>query len=332
MQKPDVKVHHNHNNTDDDDGSPSQQTLTFHPAWSFKASETWSRWVKLTAHEIHHVLKPHEKYAETTTTTITATLTTPHHHHHGHGHGHHRRRDAPLLLFYLNHPIQFVQIVGVVVAFDEYYEKFWLLTIDDSSGSTLDVTCPKPEKEKDKQKQTGGGGGGGRSNATNKNAVDERTTNDDRQRVGEAEEDEEEVLLLHRTLPHLKIGTVVQAKGTLSTFRSCRQLSLLRLNVVADTAREMALVASRTSFLTSTLSKPWDLSPGESQNLRSEAEGERARETERAHRRRRREVRERRREERHARIIAKAYERDEGHRARAADEARIAGEAVLEAL
>ncbi|KIW12175.1 hypothetical protein PV08_09450 [Exophiala spinifera] len=336
MQKlDDVKLHNIHTSDDNDSDSSGDGNgtaslsppFTFYPAWAFNASQTWLKWVKLTAHDVHHVLQSHEKFSETTTTTTAPTLT-----HHGHGTGR-RRRDAPLLLFYLNHPIQYVQVVGVVVAFDEYFEKFWLLTIDDSSGATLDVTCAKPEKEKEerekqkqKQKQTGG------SNPANKNARDERTTiitdfQDRQTKEGEKEEGEEdEVLLLHQTVPTLTIGTVVQAKGTLSTFRSCRQLSLLRLTVVRDTAQEVALIASRTSFWASTLCKPWTLSASELQSLRSEAEDEKAQETKRAQRRRQREVKRRQRDERHAALIAKAYQRDEGYRAKAADQARAAGE------
>ncbi len=123
MQNPDHRPHENNII------NAASTSLTFYPAYAFTASETWSKWVKLTAHDIHHVLKPHEKYAETTTTLAHPDTGT-----------HHNHRDAALLLFYLNHPIQFVQVVGVVVAFDEYFEKFWLFTIDDSSGATIDVT------------------------------------------------------------------------------------------------------------------------------------------------------------------------------------------------
>ncbi|KAL6249534.1 hypothetical protein RBB50_003387 [Rhinocladiella similis] len=312
MQKPDATVHSfdtntgNDNNNGDGDDSLSP-ALTFYPAWSFKASATWLKWVKLTAHDIHHVLRAHEKYGETTTATTALT-----HHGHGHGHSRSRRCDAPLLLFYLNHPIQYVQVVGVVVAFDEYYEKFWLLTIDDSSGATLDVTCPKPEQTK-------------ASNAGDVRTTTTAAANQDADADADADLD---LLLLHQTLPTLKIGTVIQAKGTLSTFRSCRQLSLLRLTVVRDTADEISLITSRTSFLTSTLSKPWTLSSSELQSLHSEAEGERTQETKRAQRRRQREAKKRQREERHAEIIARAYERDQGYRAKAADEATRAGKTL----
>jgi Telomere regulation protein Stn1 len=52
------------------------------------------------------------------------------------------------LPFYLNHPVQFVYVAGVVVAFDDY-KRLWVFTVDDSGGATINVTCRKPEKVKE---------------------------------------------------------------------------------------------------------------------------------------------------------------------------------------
>ncbi|KIW60993.1 hypothetical protein PV05_01165 [Exophiala xenobiotica] len=289
MQNPDHRPHENNII------NAASTSLTFYPAYAFTASETWSKWVKLTAHDIHHVLKPHEKYAETTTTLAHPDTAT-----------HHNHRDAALLLFYLNHPIQFVQVVGVVVAFDEYFEKFWLFTIDDSSGATIDVTCPKPEKEKAAANSAQHG-------KSKSNGGEESTT---------------EAAILQRNVSTLTIGTVVQAKGTLSTFRSSRQLSLLRLAIVPDTTHEMTLIASRITFLNSTLGKPWTLSSRQLKELQRETEGEKEQDHNRAVRRRKREAMKHQREERHTRVIRKAYEKEEQDRRRAADEAKVAGEVL----
>jgi hypothetical protein len=51
-------------------------------------------------------------------------------------------------LFYLNHPVQFVCVAGVVVAFDDY-KRLSVFTVDDSSGATINLTCCKPEKVKE---------------------------------------------------------------------------------------------------------------------------------------------------------------------------------------
>ncbi|KAI1614952.1 hypothetical protein EDD37DRAFT_401650 [Exophiala viscosa] len=301
MQKPD------HGPRPHDIVSPSDPThLTFYPAYSFKASETWSKWVKLTARDIHHTLKPHHKYTDI---TINAARHDPTDHRH-------RRDAAPsssLLLFYLNHPIQFVQVVGVIVVFEQYFEKFWLFTIDDSSGATLDVTCPRPEREKKDN-----------ANAMVVNVPTKPMPQ--RQPAAPAEPTEEE--LLQKTVATLDVGVVVQAKGTLSTFRSSRQLTLLRLSVVNDTNHEMALVASRMAFLKSTLSRPWTLSESQLKKLHKEAQGEKEDENKRVSRRKMQQAQRRQREDRHARLISREYEAEEEARRKAADEAKSAGEAL----
>ncbi|KAK5033357.1 hypothetical protein LTS07_003659 [Exophiala sideris] len=278
---------------------PDSTRLTFYPAYSFKASETWSKWVKLTARDIHHVLKPHDRYSDITTNAAR-------HDRADHYHRHDAASSSSLLLFYLNHPIQFVQVVGVIVVFEQYFEKFWLFTIDDSSGATIDVTCPKPEKEKQDN-----------ANAPKSNPHHQSAT-------GEPTEEE----LLQKTVATLDVGVVVQAKGTLSTFRSSRQLTLLRLSIVSDTNHEMVLIASRTTFFKSTLSKPWTLSESQLKKLQREAQGEKEDENKRATWRKLKQAQKCQREDRHARLINKEYDVEEEHRRTAAKEAKAAGEAL----
>lgn len=47
------------------------------------------------------------------------------------------------LYFYLNHPIKWIRLVGVVVALDVYPAR-WIMLLDDSSGATIEVTCARP--------------------------------------------------------------------------------------------------------------------------------------------------------------------------------------------
>ncbi|KIW99761.1 uncharacterized protein Z518_10689 [Rhinocladiella mackenziei CBS 650.93] len=310
MQRPHPEVHRHHKNID---SNLEQQPLIFYPAYTFKASVTWWKWVKLTAHEIHSVLNPRPPYVEVTTSSIPSDRYDEH--------GRHYRDDRPLLLFYLNHPIQFVQVVGVVVALEDYFEKFWLFTIDDSSGATIDVTCRKPEKETENNTRDGGKPRPGQNEATLNPKADEE----------QRSLDPTEQQALRASMSALQIGTVVQAKGTLSAFRSVRQLTLLRLNIVPDTTHEMALISSRTQFLKSTLSKPWVVTPEEQQKLHWEAQGERDEENKHAARRRKRSIKRREREARHARLIREEYEKEEEERKRGAEEARSAGEAMYAA-
>ncbi|KIW34541.1 uncharacterized protein PV07_01318 [Cladophialophora immunda] len=292
--------------------------LTFYPAYAFKASATWLKWVKLTCLDIHTVLQRHEKYSQVTT-SIAVEGNDPHA----------RQRDPPLLLFYLNHPVQFVQVIGVVVTLEDYFEKFWLFKIDDSSGAVIDVTCPKPEEKQGELGARPSNPGTRRATETVKQQLDPRSKSRPKFHPasgedGEATEEEQ----LQDTLSLLDIGTTVQAKGTLTTFRSTRQLSLLRLDILPTTTHEMALIASRTQFLSSTLSRPWVLTREEQRKLRDEAQHERADDIERAKKRKTRETKRRDREERHRQIIEKEYEKEEIQRQKEGQEARKWGEVL----
>ena len=98
--------------------------------------------------------------------------------------GHARSRSCQCW-FYLNHPIQFVCVTGVVVAFDDY-ERLWVFTID--------ATCRKPEK--------------------------------------------------------------VKVKGTISTFRSVRQIALECIEIIPDTNSELRFRTQCTQLFADVLSKP----------------------------------------------------------------------------
>ncbi|KIW63561.1 hypothetical protein PV04_08552 [Phialophora macrospora] len=275
--------------------------LSFYPAYTFKASATWWKWVKLTCYDVHAVLQPHDEYSTVVTTTSCAQDETT---------KTYGRKDLPLLLFYLNHPIQFVQVIGVVVVLEEYFEKFWLFTVDDSSGATVDVTLPKPEKQGTEETT---------STSLKRGPEPKLTSAGEHEDVG-AEQ------LLQTTLSLLEIGTVVQAKGTLTTFRQTRQLSLIRLNVLPSTSHEMALVSSRSQFYASTLSRPWVLSREEQTNLRTAAQGEKDEALELARKKRKRQHNRRAREERHRIVLEQEYAREEAERKRAAEQAREWGD------
>ena len=175
--------------------------LPFFPAYAFSASPTWFIWVKLTCASIHHDLRTR---ADFPANLIDAPPS-------GTGHA------KPLLLFYLNHPIQFVQVVGIVVAIEDFHEHFFLLTIDDSSGSTIDVISwkprPKPPTTVAREDSQNGYGDALTSSLQSKDASLDSTN----------------ILALLATL---HIGTCVVAKGTITSssaahvnFPSCASLT-----------------------------------------------------------------------------------------------------------
>jgi len=300
-------LNHNGNQTD---GSGRGSQLTFYPAYCFKASETYTKWVKLTARDIHSNLKPHQKYTDVTTDGGEC---------------------GGLLLFYLNHPIQFVQVVGVVVVFEDYFEKFWLFTLDDSSGATLDVCCPKPEKKK--ENESGDVIGTHASKEPRTRVSDQQRTDAVKRDIQSGQSEDPDVVAqrtLHATLAQLDIGTVVQAKGVITTFRSVRQLKLIRLSTVPSTSHELNLISSRSQFLASTLSKPWVVSSRKQKALLLEAQGEHEGKNERERRRRERQELLKEREERHSRRIKREYEREELKRKKGAEQARVEAEQMPE--
>ena len=250
------------------------EPLTFYPAYTFSASPTYFAWVKLTAHDIRHVLRSRPGFAAST--------------------GNSRSE----LLFYLNHPIQFIQIVGVVVAYEEYFEKFWSFTVDDGSGEVCECVAWKPdERVKDAVDGTGA--------ATPKVDIEQQKR--------------------EQTITGLDIGMVVQVKGMVSTFHEIRRLQIERLSVVPTTNHEVRLIAARTKFLEVVLMKSWVISPKRQRQLLEEAQGEVKKDSEKAAKLRERAKKMEEREKRHAGRIARDYEVEEEERRNDAEEAKKAG-------
>ncbi|KAL1999183.1 hypothetical protein VTN02DRAFT_4929 [Thermoascus thermophilus] len=254
---------------DDADGG-----LTFYPAFCHKASPTHFAWVKLSAADVHR-LKTRRGF------------------------------EGQNIYFYHNHPIQFVCLAGVIVARSEYPRRT-VLTVDDSSGETIEVVVLKsvgvglPDRGNDVS-----------AAATEPTHVTATTHSP-------------------LSITALTPGTVIKAKGTLSTFRATLQLHLERFAVLPDTNAEMRFCDARVRFLVDVLSVPWRLGAEEVARLReeAEAEGERVvREKRRVEERRRRRAE---REERDRRRIWRRWEREEVVREREAAVCREAGRRVME--
>lgn len=251
--------------------------LSFYPAYCFTASPTYFVWVKLTAFDIHNTLCTRRGF------------------------------EGQNLYFYLNHPIQFIYVVGVVVSYEDFHEKRWLLIIDDSSGSTIEATCPKPGK------------------ITQDAGREEKS---DKQNGPENRQDTEQQVRA-KILNSVDVGSVIKARGRVVTFRDVRQIQLEQIEVVPDTNAEVHFWAQRVKFQLEVLSKPWSLTSQEQVRLREAARGED--ETKRAHilKSREREAALLAREERHAENIARHYEGEEVRRKEAAEAARQAGRMLV---
>jgi hypothetical protein len=75
------------------------------------------------------------------------------------------------------------------------------------------------------------------------------------------------------TLSRIDIGSVVKAKGLISTFRSLRWIALERVEIIPDTNSEVRFWTQRIQLFADVLSKPWTLSAEEQKRLLKEAEG-----------------------------------------------------------
>lgn len=295
------------------------EDLTYYPAYCHKASPTWFEWVKLTAYDIHTRLHIQDGY------------------HHSWLTEYRYGRDAPQLMFYRNHPVQFVQVVGIVVSFDEHFDRFWLFTIDDSSGLTIDVVCRKPTKE-------------------NSGTVYSSFPSLDHQCEDETDEVKEILQLSNLVAGTVELGSVLQVKGVVTLFRrnqassctndlksnttfhhtqkekSVRQISLQRLAKVHDTNQEINLIAARTRFYKSILSQPWNISKKEQEKLRREALGEVEHDKKRA---RKAVLKRQRRVEMEKEDTAKIqqdYKREDVRREQDAEAARQAGQRLKQRL
>ncbi|KAI5810462.1 telomere regulation protein Stn1-domain-containing protein [Pyronema omphalodes] len=96
-----------------------EDSLTFYPACYFDGSPTWNSWALLTASDVQTRL-----------------------HRNPHGND--------LFWYFMNHPIRYVRIVGIIVAFDDYTERI-SITLDDGSGETIDAMVWTKPKEAQKE-------------------------------------------------------------------------------------------------------------------------------------------------------------------------------------
>lgn len=198
--------------------------------------------------------------------------------------------------------MRFVCVVGVIVARTDVYKRT-ILTLDDSSGATIDVAVLKAELDQ----------GQGRIQQEQGELHLTTTTQDP--------------IDINRLTPGT--GTVVKIKGTISTFRSQIQLQLERVFPIADTNDEMRFLDQRTRVLVEVLSVPWELSGDEVAELHRrslEQETRVAEEQEKVRKRQRRRVE---REERDQKRILRSWQREEVVRAREALDCRDAGRRVM---
>ncbi|KAM0355795.1 hypothetical protein ACHAPU_000182 [Fusarium lateritium] len=145
--------------------------------------------------------------------------------------------------FFENLPIKWVRIVGLVVAIDEFPGRR-IYTIDDSSGACIECTVAMSVPT----------GGDGNATAAGLEKADVNPSP------------------ASSLFPNVDVGSVVDVKGGLSTFRDERQLTIEKMVVVRSTAQEVTLWEKRVKFQSEVLSNPWVLRKSEIRRCRHEAE------------------------------------------------------------
>jgi hypothetical protein len=149
------------------------------------------------------------------------------------------------LYFYLNHPIRYVCVVGVIVAIDDINIWYTVLTIDDGSGANIEVKIvriPPPEKD-----------------ATYSSPETQIENVSIISQLGVFE-----VMVGNQVLD---IGSVIKAKCTISEFRGVKQLEMKRVWVINTTNEEAQAWAEVATFKRDVLSKPWHLSTAEARKI-----------------------------------------------------------------
>ena len=289
--------------------------LTFYPQYCYSQSPTWFKWVKVTAFDIHNILSTNDGSQNTRPARNYEKITS-------------------LGLFWLNHPIRFVAIAGVVVAVEDYNEKRWIFTIDDSSGATIDVVYSKPEGYTTKNVLDAKAqkpaqvilDAEGKVRTRVKAVSSAKRKGDDtgktRDKNGETNADEaRRIAVLHS----LDIGAVLQVKGTVTNFRSTHQISLERLSILSSTTHEMNFVEERTRFLRETLSKPWTIATKQQQECLQEQETKKRQESDMVRNLQERATKRQKREDRDAQDIQAQWTEEEKMRDAAAKKAKILG-------
>jgi Telomere regulation protein Stn1 len=218
------------------------------------------------------------------------------------------------IYFYHNHPIQFICLAGIVVSRDEYALRT-VITLDDSSGSTIEIVAEKSRSDENVSLITSGTHAAATTAVATAGATETASLGDDIPDPPlHVTATTKEALSIAALVP----GAVVKVKGKISTFRSAYQLLLERFDVLRDTNAEVRFWDERSRYLADVLSTPWSLSAEEVAQLRHETDMEEERFLTQKKRAEEKQKRALQREERARIFIQKRWEKEEKIREREA--------------
>ncbi|EGZ68623.1 hypothetical protein NEUTE2DRAFT_133269 [Neurospora tetrasperma FGSC 2509] len=154
------------------------------------------------------------------------------------------------LYFHLNHPIKWVRICGIVVAIDVYGDsssrskgQIQVITIDDSSGHTIECVIPLPPPAAPSVPPLG------------------------------KQEQQQPPQSLPLIDSPIDIGHILDIKGSLRNFRDQRQVKAEKIVHLRTTEQEVAFWERVVQLRKEILDKPWKLDEKVVRRLRREAMG-----------------------------------------------------------
>ena len=140
--------------------------------------------------------------------------------------------------FWLNHPIRFVRLVGIVCAIDSVGNgKYTILTLDDSSGADIEIRIERRDVKF-----------GDDVEYPSNTLVDNVNVSI---KLGLP------VVSIDKT--QLCLGTVIRAEGMITSYRSQKQLLLRRVFHVKDTNEEAIAWSKTAHWKRTVLSQAWVL-------------------------------------------------------------------------
>ncbi|KAK3210062.1 hypothetical protein GRF29_44g1522533 [Pseudopithomyces chartarum] len=200
------------------------QDYRLYPAFCFQVSPTFNDWVKMTAADVQQL-----------------------------------RREPDFMIphtyFYLNHPIRYIHLVGVVVAINDINPRYATLTLDDGSGATIEARIKRSAPDLPNPLDTSS-----KTQVDNLNVLS---------RLGQFD--------ITVDGKPVDIGTVIKAKGTVSEFRGSKQLDLKRIWIVSTTNQEVNFWTDLALFKSQVLGKKWHLSKPEGERIKRERKAEQRR-------------------------------------------------------
>ncbi|KAK1759555.1 hypothetical protein QBC47DRAFT_294069 [Echria macrotheca] len=146
------------------------------------------------------------------------------------------------LFFYINHPIKWVRVSGIVVAIDEF-GAWRAYTIDDSSGVTIECHIPAPKKPD------------GINPATEPTNQQQNQPN-----AGLVDAD-------------IDIGDIIDVKGGIKVFRDMRHIKAEKIVHLRSTEQEVQFWEKLIKLRKEILDQPWVLDKRVVRKCRKEAEG-----------------------------------------------------------